>query len=876
MSFTVTPKPEGYLEQIRRARSQRGLLRIYLGYAAGTGKTYAMLGSARTLHAEGRDVLVGLVETHGREGTKALLEGLPLLPLKSVEHGGQRFPEFDLEAALERRPEILLLDELAHSNVGDGRHPKRWGDVLELLAAGIEVHTTLNVQHLESVAEVVTDITGVTVQELVPDKVLEEAEEIVLIDLPPDVLLERLDSGKIYQAEQARRARQGFFQKTHLLALRELAMRKAAHHVDEDARGYLREQSLAGPWTAGERLLVCVGPSPTSERLVRATKRLADGMGATWIALHVDTGQLSPTEHERVDSHLQLAQRLGAEVVSQTSHSLVDQVLDTVGSMNVTRVVTGRTPQSNPLLAAFRPSLADAVLHRARGVDVLVLSSPEELNGTAPKKKRARPQPGGYAVAVALVGLATILGLPMIEFLNPAIQMMLFLAAVVGVAYRYGPGPSNFASVLSVICLNFFFVSPRFTLLIDQPSYWLSFFGLLLNGLLVSRLTDSVKAQSRSAQLREADALTLLGVSRDLAGAETQKDLARIAETHLTRTFGASVVLLSDADGQLEGEQWLSERDRAVADQAFQSGQATGKGTQTLAGAPYQWHPLNGPTKIVGVAGLEAAVALGARRREDLLEAILNQVSAALERRHLAEAAKASELLQASERLQTALLNSVSHDLRIPLVSIQGALTSLQDTAILSDEERRTELVNNALSETDRLNRLVGNLLQKTRLDTGHLTLKLLPCEVEDLISTTVASLIYRWEQRKVVLEIEPGLPLVPMDFVLIAQVLTNLLENAMAYSEAGTPIGIGASRNPTSLVIEVLDRGVGLEGVDVERLFERFERGKMKSPTGIGLGLSICRGLVEAHGGEITARPRDGGGAIFSFTLPLEASDEN
>ncbi len=624
-----------------------------------------------------------------------------------------------------------------------------------------------------------------------------------------------------------------------------------------------------------EILLVCVGPSPTSERLVRATKRLADGMSGSWIALHVDTGQLSPAEHERVDGHLQLAQRLGAEVLTQTSHSLIDQVLETVAVKNVTRVVIGRTPHSNPLMAAFRPSLADAILHRARGVDVLVLSSPE-LIGEAPRKKKARWRPGGYAVAVALVALATLLGLPMIEFLNPAIQMMMFLAAVVGVAYRYGPGPSNFASVLSVICLNFLFVSPRFTLLIDQPSYWLSFFGLLLNGLLVSRLTDSVKAQSRSAQLREADALTLLAVSRDLAGAETQEELARVAESHLTRAFGASVVLFADAEGRMGRDRRLSEQDSVVAEQAFLSGRAAGKGTQTLDGASYQWHPLNGPTRLVGVAGLEEAVALGAGRREDLLEAILNQVSAALERRHLAEAAQAAELLQASERLQTALLNSVSHDLRIPLVSIQGALDSLQDSAILGDEERRTELVSNALSETDRLNRLVGNLLQKTRLDTGHLTLKLLPCEVEDLISSTVASLIYRWEQREVELEIEPELPLVPMDFVLIAQVLTNLLENSMAYSEPGSPIGIRAAKLEENLLIEVFDRGVGFEGVDVERLFERFERGKVKSPSGIGLGLSICRGLVEAHGGEITARPREGGGAIFSFSLPLETNDRN
>ena len=874
MSFTLQPSPEGYLEQIRRQQNRRGLLRIFLGYAAGTGKTYAMLGSARSLHDEGRDVLIGLVETHGRAGTAQAVGGLPELPRKKVEHNGRLWEEFDLEAALERRPEILLLDELAHTNVGEGRHQKRWGDVLELLDAGIEVHTTLNVQHLESVAEVVTDITGVTIRELVPDKVLEEAEEIVLIDLPPDVLLERLDAGKIYRSDQVSRAREGFFQKTHLLALRELAMRKATHHVDEDARDYLRQQSLAGPWTAGERLLVCVGPSPTSERLVRATKRLADGLSATWVALHIDTGHLSPAEHERVDSHLQLAQRLGAEVISQTSHSLVDQVLETVAAKNVTRVVTGRTPHNSSLMAGLRPSLADAVLRRARGVDVLVLSSGDELPNVSSKVPEVGAEPTGYLGAVVLVSAATLLGLPMTQLVNPAIQMMLYLAAVVGVAYRFGTGPSNFASVLSVVCLNFFFVSPRFTLFIDQPSYWLSFFGLLLNGLLVSRLTGSVKAQSRSAQLREADALTLLAVSRDLAGAETQESLAQVASTHLDRAFGSGVVVLADSEGRLIAD-GLSDRDKAVADQAYRTGQATGKGTETLSGASHQWHPLRGPTKVLGVVGLESPVALGARRREDLLEAILNQVSAAIERRLLAESAQAAELLKASERLQTALLNSVSHDLRIPLVSIQGALTSLQDSSIVSDTGRRGALVENALSETDRLNRLVGNLLQKTRLDAGHLTLKKLPCDVEDLISTTVSSLTYRWEEREVEIEIEPDLPLVPMDFVLIAQVLTNLIENALAYSASGTPIGIRAVRDGESLHVEVLDRGVGLDGVDVERLFERFERGKTKNPSGIGLGLSICRGLVEAHGGQVTARPRDGGGAIFSFNLPMENKDE-
>lgn len=875
----MRPSPEGYIEQIQRERKGRGLLRVYLGYAAGTGKTYAMLAAARGLRAEGRDVVVGLVETHGRQQTEAMLEGLPLLPRKTVAYRDRSVTEFDLDAALERRPAVLLVDELAHSNVGDGRHPKRWGDVIELLEAGIEVHTTLNVQHLESVAEVVTTVTGAPVAEIVPDNVLEEAEEIVLIDLPPDALLDRLDAGKIYRPEQAQRARQGFFKKTHLLALRELAMRKAAHHVDEDARDHLRQNSLAGPWPAGERLLVCVGPSPYSERLVRATKRLADAMSATWVALHVDTGSLEPAAHERVDRHLQLAQRLGAEVVTHTSHSLVDQVLETAAAKNVTKVVTGRTPQRTPFHVWLRPSLADSVLHGARGVDVLVLAGDDEVGELEPVARPRSPlAPGPYLMATAMVALATVLGMPLTELVNPTVQVMLYLAAVVGSAYLYGTGPSNLASLLSVLALNFFFVQPRYTLGVREPSYWLAFFGLLLNGLLVSRLTARVKEQSRSARLREADALTLLALSRDLAQAESRSALAEVALTHLRKTFGAAVLLTVAGEGRLEPALGngvaLDERETAVADRAFRSSSATGRGTDTLPGSAYQWHPLRGPSLVLGVAGLVDPVALGARRREDLLEAILNQVSAALERRSLSEAAQEAKLLQASEKLHTALMNSVSHDLRIPLVSIQGALTTLQEKPSLLDDERRQAVIGNALSETDRLNRLVGNLLQKTRLDTGHLTLKRLPCDVEDLVSHTLGSLSYRLEGRPLEVEVPADLPLVAMDFVLIAQVLTNLLENALAYSEPGTPITVVASTEGEWLGLEVRDRGRGLGSADPERLFEKFERGPDDSTPGVGLGLSICRGLVEAHGGRIQAAPRSGGGAVFRFTLPLEAHD--
>lgn len=827
-----------------------------------------MLSTAREMLADGQDVLVGGVDPRGRPALERLLEGLPGLPT-GTEDGKRESAELDLDAALERRPRVLLLDCLAYANPS-GRHPKRWADVQELLAAGISVHTTLDVGSLESLAEVVAGMTGMAISETVPDKVLEQAE-IVLIDLPPDALLARLEAGKLYPAAQAHRARQELFQKNHLLALRELAVRKAAQLVDSDARHYLSQHSQAGPWPVGERLLVCVGPSPYSERLVRATKRLADAMSAGWIALHVDTGNLSAAAQQRVDRHLQLAQRLGAEVVTETSHSLVEQVLQTVAARNVSKVVTGRTPALTSLQGLFFPSLADAVLRRAQAVDVLVLAGDESEPERAARGQGAfSPRP--YLTALLLVVLATLLAFPLAGMLNPTTGVILYLAAVVATAYRYGPGPSSAASLLSVLAFNYIFVHPRYSLSVTEASYWVTFLGLLLTGLLISRLTALVKEQSRSAQLREADALTLLALSRDLAQAASREELVESALRHLSKTFGPVRVLLEQGPGKLQTVAGLDARELEVAERALRDRSAAGKGTGTLPEADYQWHPLRGPTRTLGVAGLGEAVALGARRREDLLEAILNQVSAALERRDLLEAAQQAELLRASEKLHAALLSSVSHDLRIPLVSIQGALTTLGEKPDLLDEARRRAVIANALSETDRLNRLVENLLQKTRLETGHLTLKPLLCDVEDLVATTLSSLSHRLEGRSLAVEIAPDLPLVPMDFVLIAQVLTNLLENALAYSEPGTPLEVGAWQEADRLYLQVRDRGVGLGSIAPEGLFEPFTRGDVPG-SGVGLGLSICRGLVEAHQGSLFACSREGGGAVFTFTLPLEVS---
>lgn len=871
MSFTLQPNPESYLEQLVHETRGRGILKVYLGYAAGVGKTYAMLSNAHRLKdEENREVVVGLVESHGRAGTQDLVDGLEVLPQKTVDYRDRTLWEFDLEAALERNPEILLVDELAHTNLGEVRHPKRWGDILELLDAGIEVHTTLNVQHLESVADLVGHLARVKVGEIVPDHVLERAQEIVLVDLTPEELLLRLNAGKVYPLDQVEGAKSGFFQKTHLLALRELAMRKAAHHVDEGARSYLRRQSLSGPWPAGERLLVCVGPSPSSETLVKATKRLAENLSGTWIALHVDTGGLSPGEHERVDRHLQLARRLGAEVLTVTSLTVPDKVVEIAAQKNVTKLVSGKSlsrPQSNWRLSS---TFNDKLLRESKGIDLLILGTDEDPE--SPEIPAPSSPKSFYWRATGFVVLAGLLGYPLVDFINPTNLVMLFLAAVVATAVFYGRGPSGWASVLSVLVFDFFFVPPQWTFEVADLSYAITFFGLLSTGLVVSHLAAAATDQARAAKVRADDALVLLALSRDLARAAGREAIKNVASRSLEQAFGEGFLLLPDENDRLEvGE--LSQREVAVADRTYRTQSAAGIGTETLPSARHQWHPLKGPTLVLGVVGLTHPVALGAGRREELLESMLHQIASAFERESLVRAAEEAHLLQASDRLQKALLNSLSHDLRIPLVSIRGALTSLQEPEMILDETRRTTLVDNALSETERLNRLVGNLLQRTRMETGHLKVHRLPCDVEDLVSTTLSSLGLRLADRRVELVGVSDVPLISMDYVLIQQVLTNLLENACAYSAPDTPIEIAATMEGRTLRLAVKDRGSGIDDPHPERLFAQFERGTTVG-SGIGLGLSICKGLVEAHGGAIEARKRSGGGSEFSFTLPEGVAD--
>jgi two-component system sensor histidine kinase KdpD len=883
------PNPDHLLEQVQaeERRGQLGRLKVFLGYAAGVGKTYSMLEAARQRKAEGVDVVAALVETHGRPETEALLADLETVPLRQAEYRGALLGELDVDGTLARRPQLALVDELAHTNAPGSRHPKRYHDVQELRAAGIDVYTTLNIQHLDSVNDVVTQITGVVVRETVPDRIVDEADEIELVDLPPDELLQRLREGKVYVPDQAARAIERFFRKGNLTALREMSMRSAARRVDDQMRSYMQMRSIPGPWPAAERLLVCVSPSPLNARLVRAARRLAEELKAEWFALYVETpegARLPPGDRDRVARNLQLAEQLGAKVATRQAASIADAVVGFARDHNVTKIIAGK-PLRPRWVDVLRGSVVDQIIHTSGPIDVYVISgATERPERAAPPTSRRRRSWPRYLQSIALVAAATLLGWPIHLRVDPTNLVMLYLTVVVVAALYLGRGPAILASVLSLVAFDVCFVPPRFTFAVADTQYVLTFLGLLIVGLVVSTLAAQVGDQIQAGRRREAQTNALYSLSRDLAAAVGLEAILQAVISHVSDTFGReAVVLLPEGEALTTRAASrglvLDENEVAVATWAFQHGQPAGEGTDTLPAAALRYVPLSTARGVVGVLGAKPAASdspLGPDQRR-LLEAFASQAALAIERAGLAEAAGQVTLLRATERLQTALLNSISHDLRTPLASITGVLSSLRSPRRTNgqptplDEATRDELVETAWEETGRLNRLVGNLLDMTRLEAGALKVAKEPCDLQDVVGTALSQLAERIGDRVVNTDVPPDLPLVPMDFVLVAQVLVNVLDNAVKYSAADTPVAIAARVVSDRLEVTVADRGIGIDPSDLDRVFDKFYR--VQSPagvTGTGLGLSISKGIVEAHGGAIRAQNRPGGGTIITVALPL------
>jgi len=878
------PSPETLLRvaQAEEAESERGKLKIFLGYAAGVGKTYAMLEAAHQRMRDGRDVVAAYVESHGRSETDLLLEGLEVLPKAQIEYLGVLLPEMDIDRVLERRPQIALVDELAHSNAPGSRHEKRWQDVEELLLANIDVYTTVNVQHFESLNDVVAQITGVIVRETVPDRLLDLAVEIRLVDIPPEELLERLREGKVYIPEKAALATEKFFKPGNLMALRELSLRRAASRVDDQMRAYMESRSIAGPWPVAERLLVCVSGSPYSERLIRTTRRLADESKAHWHTVYIETpeaGRHARENRERVWRDLRLAESLGAQVANLTSVRVAETLIDYAVKNNVTKIVVGK-PAKPRWRELLRQPLVDQIIRLSGSIDVHVVSIEEGPQGARKAEPRQAKPVGwfGYLKSVLLVLFTSLLCEPAHNYLAPTNLVMMYLLAVVYAATRLGRRKAVLTAFLSVLAFDFFFVPPRFTFAVTDTEYFVTFIALFTVGVVISTLVSQSRERADAIRDREVHTASLYYLSRDLAVASELEGVVEAMVRNIQESLGARLVVLLPEGERLvvwgsSGELRLGSKELAVADWAYRNGTAAGRGTDTLVSAELLYLPLQTTGDLLGVVGVklkdEAEYSSHLSRR--LLQAFATQGSLAIERVQLAKQAEQAQILQARETLERALLNSISHDLRTPLVSITGALGALRDKESLLEGETRQDLLDAAWEEAGRLNRFVGNLLDMTRLESGALKLKSVPSDVQDLIGCALAALEAQLAKRELQVQVPPGLPLVSMDQVLMTQVLVNLIDNALKYSPRGAPIELSARVGEGLLTLRVADRGPGVPEGELTRVFEKFYRIPVpEGAGGTGLGLSICKGVVEAHGGSIKAQNREGGGLQVTVTLPV------
>jgi len=874
------PDPDALLAALHadEARARRAHLKIFLGMCPGVGKTYSMLRSAQQERVSGTDVVVGLIETHGRNETEALLAGLTVLPRRSIPYRGTELTELDLEAVRARHPKLVLVDELAHTNAPGSRHAKRWQDVLELLDAGIDVCTTLNIQHVESRADAVRQITGAAQQETVPDSVLDLADELELVDLTPETLLERLRDGKVYLGERAAAAQEGFFKDSHLSALRELALRYTAERVDRQLRHMRAGAVKQTVWRSGERLLVAVGASPFSTQLVRWTRRLAAAQGAPWLAVHVEAvSPLSPENQRLLDKNLSLARELGAEVIITQDRDMAVGLVRIALQHNATQIVVGK-PRHN-WWSRFTPggSLVDRVIRLGGNIDVYVVPAetagrPLSLDDLDHELRSGAEEYGWAAGTVAALTLAGLL-LPSNYYLAAG---LVYLLAVILLSLRVGRGPVLMAGVLSALTWNFLFIPPRFTFHIQKIEDGLLFGTYFVVALVAGQLTSRIRAQALAERRREGRATALFNLTRALAEAGTLDEAVFAALRQADELFTAkTALLLADADGAVTphfaGSFALDDKEKSVADWVFLNRRPAGRFTDTLPGSAAFYLPLLREDKAVGVLG----VAVSAPRtltlaQRDLIEAFARQLALIVEREHLREAGAREKLLAESDKLHRVLLDSVSHELRTPLAVITSTLENLPEAA----PELRAELVSEGRAAGRRLNRLVGNLLDQTRLESGTLKPRLDWCDARDLVNAAIDGVRDELAAHPLEVVLPEDMPPVRADFALTEQALANLLLNAARHTPAGTPVFLtaGIERSGTRAFFTVADRGPGFPLAMRERLFKKFERGDAARAGGLGLGLSIVRGFVVAQGGDIVVGENPGGGAVFTIYLPHAA----
>ena len=881
------PDPDALLEQLKadEAEARRGKLKIFFGASAGVGKTYAMLSAARAQWTHGVDAVIGVVETHGRAETQALVADLEILPLRAVAHRERTLLEFDLDAALARRPALILVDELAHSNVPGSRHPKRWQDVQELLAAGIDVWTAINVQHLETLNDVVSGITGVRVHETVPDRVFDQADEVVIVDLPPEDLLQRLRDGKVYLPQQAQTAVRNFFRKGNLIALRELALRRTADRVDDDMLDWRRTRAVSPVWQTREAMLVCVGPDERGLKLVRSVARMAAQLDVPWHCIHVETPRLQrlpAARRAQVLRVLKAAQESGAETAALPASELAAAIVRYAHEHNLPRVVLGRDTGRAP--PRWRPSLADAVGAQGRDLDVLQIALPARAaqadaragaraTREAPDADRATWK--AYAASALVCAAAALVAEPLHAVLELSNVVMVFLLAVVFAAMRFGRGPAVLAAFLGVGAFDFLYVPPRFSFGVSDVQYLITFAVMLVVGLVIGQLTAVLRWQARVSRRREERMGALYRMSRDLSGALMLEQIAQIAARFLESEFDArSGLMAADLEDRVQPAIALPELpaniDAGIAQWAFDHGQAAGQGTDTLPASTILYLPLKAPMRLRGVLAIEArnAQRLAGPEQRRLLETCASLLAISLERVHYIGVAQDSTVQMESERLRNSLLAAISHDLRTPL----AALVGMAETLALGAEgaAERQALVHRIREASLRMGAQVDNLLDMARLQSGQVQLSRQWLPLEEAVGTALRAMDGTLDRRRVHVDLPAELPMVHVDPALFDRVLCNLLENAQKYTPEGSPIEIGALASGDVVRVFVDDRGPGLPRQREQAIFEMFERGRKESATpGVGLGLAICRAIVAAHGGRIAAENRAGGGARFVIDLP-------
>jgi two-component system, OmpR family, sensor histidine kinase KdpD len=884
------PSPDALLAEARReGKSNVGRLKIFVGAAPGVGKTYEMLQAARAKSKAGVDVVVGVVETHGRKETEALLEGFEVLPRKPTVYVNRILSEFDLEAALARRPGLILVDELAHTNVPGSRHPKRYQDVEELLNAGIDVYTTVNIQHIESLNDVVAQITRVRVREIVPDQILDRADAIELVDLTPDDLIQRLKEGKVYVPKQAERALKHYFSPANLTALRELALRRTAERVDEQLLEHMKARAITGPWAAGERILVCVNEDPRSAGLVRHASRLADRLHASWTALCIETArslQFSEEERDRITETLRLAERLGGEAITvpAAARSIADDVIGYAQKNNITHIIVGKSTRSR-WFEMVHGSVVHDLVRRAGNISVHVIAGEDLAEQSPARAKLATDASEPFdplPYIVALLAVAAALGASLL--LRPLLGIenvdLLFLTAIVGVAVRYGLWPSLTASVAASLCYNFFFLPPVYTFTITDPTNLAAFVLFATLSILVSNLAARGQVRTVTAHERVRTVESLYAFSRKLAGAGTLDDVLWATAYQIASMLKVRVVLLLAQNGSIglkagyPPEDTLDEADLAAAKWAWERNRPAGRDSDALPGAKWLFLPMRTGRGAIGILGItreEPGTLLRVEQRR-LLDALSDQGALAIERVHLVEDIDRVRRLAETDRLRSALLTSISHDLRTPLAAVLGAAGALRDLPKSLDEAAKAELVATIVEEAERLNRFIANLLDMTKLESGAVVPNASLHDVGEIVGSALRRAGKMLAKHRVELEIGPDLPMVMLDAVLFEQALFNLLDNAAKYAPPGSSIRIQGWRDGDSVRLQVLDEGDGIPPGDLERIFDKFYRAQKTDQVraGTGLGLAISRGFVEALQGTITAANRsDRTGAVFTITLP-------